>query len=238
MLIQGQGGGFVSAKVMNFESVQDHFVSKTLDAGVHASTMGSSAGANFQKAKQEEFQTKQKAGIQLRSGKILANDIYVQNGSKIEAGSLLRQDGQEGLPTVSGTDAIDSQTNKSKGFSIEVQPAQGMNGKPNIGAECSSDKTQTVQRATVIASNVTPGVLPSINTEASKETEVIHEKRRAAAVTGTVPLKKTEEAGNKALHFLFTPSNNDPKPTNQVQSDTVSQTYSSNISKPRRRSRV
>lgn len=209
--IHGEGGGVVSAKEMVFETVQDVDISKSLNVGLHASTMGSSAGASFQKGKQEEHSTKEKAGITLRNGKVMTNHLDLKNGSKVVTDLLLREDGQKGLPTVTGTEAMDSRVNKSKGFSLDVQPNQGLNGKPSGAVNYASQKEETVHRPTVLATNIPEGSLPGINTDADKESEVITQKDKKISLSGAVPDKEEykkqaaeiKEAGNKALHFIF-----------------------------------
>jgi ankyrin repeat protein len=217
--IQAEGSGSVTAQEMDFETRQDIHITKTLEVGVHASTGGSSAGASFQKGKQEEHQTLDKAGITLRSGTVYTNHLNLQNGSRVEANLLFCKDGQAGLPTVTGTDAKDSKVQKSTGFSVEAQPKQGMSGKASVGAEASYEKVEILQRATVIASNVTQGSLPGINTDASTETEVITHKKRAIALPAISvnmnQIDKVKKIGSKALPLLFKVP--ESKPTKQVE---------------------
>ena len=199
---------------MQFDTSQDTQITKSLNIGVHASTMGTTAGASFQKGKQEKHTTTEKAGISLKGGKVITNNLNLKNGSKVETSQLSRQDDKEGLPTVTGSEVKDSQTYKSKGLSIETQPNQGMDGQPSGALNNDSQKEETLHRPTVIADNVTPDSFPGINTDPSKESELITEKKRSMHFSGTIPTKEEiksevnqlKKRGGKALLLFFKPS--------------------------------
>lgn len=205
--IKGENGGAVSAPNMNFQSSQDVHIQKTLEASVSASTTGSSAGASFQKGKKEEYTTAEFAGIELKGGEVLVDQLHLEAGSKVETGQLHRADGEEGLPTVIGTEVIDSKIEQSKGFGVQLQPTKGLEGDPSGGVNYHSEKIETLHRPTVIADNVSEGELPGINTDESKQSEQITKKRKGLDLEGSKSeFDKLTEVGKQSLDYLFKPA--------------------------------
>ena len=221
--------GHVTAPNMNFQSSQDTHITKTFETSLNVSTTGSSAGASMQKGKKEEYTTAEYAGIVLKNGKVCVDNLNLENGSQVITKQLHRADGAEGLPAVTGSDAIDSKVEKSKGFGIQVQPAQGANGDPSGGVNYLSEKQETIHRATVIADNVAEGSLPGINTDASKQSEVITDKRKAFDLEGSKSeVDKLTEVGKQSMHFLYKPATIASIPVPQQESQTYSSLSSDN----------
>lgn len=218
--------GEVAAAHMNFESTQNTHISKTFELNVSASTTGSSAGASMQKGKTEEYTTEELAGIKIKNGIVRADTVNLENGSEIIAKELHRADGKEGLPIITGSDAKDSKVEKSKGFGFQVQPNQGMSGNPSGGVNFVSEKQETLRRATVIADNVAEGDLPNVNTDASKQSEVITNKRKAVDLEGSKSeFDKLTEVGKqsiKSLQTLLNPAEPQVNPAESQENNSLS----------------
>ncbi len=199
--ISGDKGGKVTAEVMNFTTPQSTRVLRSRSRRVSGSTAGA-VSAQLGSQSQSEATTKEKAGVYLPEGEVSADKIHLGSGSKIQTGQLTRKDGQEGLPTVTGTAAQDHSKQSSKSVSFNLSP----DGEPSGDIDYSRKETETVHRPTVLADNISPSDLPGVNTLAEKETEVTSTKSDGFAVAGFIPnkdklkgdvaaMKKTAEKG-------------------------------------------
>src|SRR5690606_40279314 len=72
------------------------------------SALNGAVSASHQQQGQHHVTTL-KAGIDLKEGTVAADRIHLQRGAIIDVGKLVRQDGQDGLPEVTGTQALDTE---------------------------------------------------------------------------------------------------------------------------------
>jgi ankyrin repeat protein len=218
--ISAPKGGTVTAKVMDFTTSQNTRVLRSHTKQGNVST-GGAVGGSYKSHTLDDATTAEKAGVHLPGGQVLANEIHLANGSKIQAAQLAREDGQLGLPTVSGTAMHDHHKDHQKAVSFSA----GLHGEPSADLSRSVKETETVHQPTVIADNVTADSLPGINTQADKETEVVREKSSGFAVAGFIPDKEKFQKDlaaitalrDKGLHWLYGKDSTTP----QLVSETI-----------------
>lgn len=204
--ISAPNGGKVTAKVMNFQTSQNTRELRSHTRQGNVSTAGA-VGGSYQSHKVDDAVTHEKAGVHLPGGQVLANEIHLANGSKIQAAQVLREDGQLGLPTVSGTTAQDHQHEHQRSVSF----ALGAQGEPSADLSRSTKEKETVHRPTIIADNVTAESLPGVNTQANAESQVVREKSSGYAVAGVIPdsdkfardLAAIKDLRDKGLHWPY-----------------------------------
>ncbi len=204
--ITSPNGGKVSAARMDFNTPQDKILSISKSSDVHASA-NYTAGGHFSSDTTTRQYTSEKAGVVLPNGQIAADNIHLGNGSKIETEKLSRLDGQAGLPSVTGTSAVDIEREKRMGFSSQIS----RQGSSSVSVEKHTRDKVTIHRPTVLAHNVTAQSLPGINTLAANETEVEREKRGGFALTAFQPdfgkmskeAKEIKEVAKKSMRWVF-----------------------------------
>lgn len=207
--IRGEGkitasSGNVSAPEISLSSVQDSYVEENKSYGLNVSTSVTPStdmltegnfSAHYNQNKTDRLTTSDKAGVFLDSGKVETNQCHLGNGAIISATEFARLDGEEGLPTVTSTDAYDHDTSKQSGASLKSSSS-----KPGGTVGYSSSKDKTVQHASIYADNVDANSFAGINTDRDKETEVLMSKKSGAKLdSDTIDFEKIKNQGKEIL---------------------------------------
>jgi len=192
--IRGEGSvkavkGKIVVPEVNLSSVQNSHQTFNKSVGAHVSTsMGADGGTDidaigghYHKSTSDILTTDETAGIFMPEGTLETNRVHLGNGATIDVQALHRADGEEGLPTITGTTAIDHDIQKQDGFSFNITKEPGAN------LQHSNTHEERVHRPSVFAQNIHPGDIAGINTERERQTEVTRSSRSAFNIAGFVP---------------------------------------------------
>src|SRR5690606_6811658 len=153
------------------------------------------------------------AGIDLKEGTVAADRIHLQRGAIIDVGKLVRQDGQDGLPEVTGTQALDTE----RMFNLRMSTCGSSDVSQHdrlIVAE--GKKRDIIHNPSIYAGNVQAGDLQEINSVREGEEIVISDSSWSLAYIYTNPERlrrekkevckaggRIVEAAKKGVHFIF-----------------------------------
>jgi ankyrin repeat protein len=167
--VVGKKGGNLSTASLLLVSTQNTREMRHNSVGGHADTSGT-FGGHFEHQHESSKETQTAGVFFFGKGNVETDSADLVRGSVIDTNHLSRKDGQEGLPNLTGSDAVDSNFSNRIGFS------GGHSSDRDKGeSELDYSSTVTLQHASVFANNVEGHQLAGtgINTDRSKQREEI-----------------------------------------------------------------
>ena len=126
--------------------------------------------------------TTEKSEIFMPNGTVETNAVHLEKGAIIHAKQFVRTEGEEGLPTVTGTNAYDHDYQSSSSMGLQLSAFE-----PGLQIKHLKEIQESVHLTSVYAENVTHGDLPGINSTKELETQVTRSSRKAFSVAAIVP---------------------------------------------------